>query len=71
MTSYERAMSKHPEALRIYLYLAETQLKDGDAKAARETIEKAFGPVTYDPPEGRRVHELAAALKARIEEKLR
>lgn len=68
---YERVLARHPDSRRAYLYLAETQLKQGDAKAALATIEKAFGPAEYDPPEGRRVHARAKQVKAQIQEELR
>jgi len=58
--SLEKALKKHPENLRAWLYLADTQLKDGDAKKAKESIDKALnGSGAYDPPETKRVKALA------------
>lgn len=69
---YQKAIAKNPEALRAYHYLAETQLRDGKAKAAKETVAKAVnGAVEYDPPEGRRVRQMAAKLQADIQKALR
>lgn len=68
----EKAMQQQPQALRLYLYLAETQLKAGEAKKATQTISKALsGDPSYDPPEARRVKELAKTVAAQIEEELK
>jgi tetratricopeptide (TPR) repeat protein len=68
---YEKVIAKFPENLRVHLYLAETLLKDGKAKEAREMILKVKqGSVAYDPPEGRRVQELAKKVEAEIAEEL-
>lgn len=68
----QRAIKTQPAALRAYLYLAETQLKDGEEKKAQQTIEKVFaGGDTYDPAEARRVKQLARSVKAQIEEELK
>jgi predicted Zn-dependent protease len=67
-----QAIETHPENLRAYVYLAETQLKDGKAKQAKETVAKALsGSVEYDPPEGRRSQQLAKKVAAAIEEELK
>ncbi|MFP2928358.1 hypothetical protein ACLESO_24820 [Pyxidicoccus sp. 3LG] len=69
---YEKAIAKHPQMLRSYLFLAETLLKDGKAEKAREAIQKVKqGSVAYDPSEGRRVQEWAKKVEADIEEELK
>lgn len=69
---YERAITKSPENLRAYYYLAETLLADGKAEKAREVILKVTqGSVTYDPPEGRRIKEWAKKVEAKIAEELK
>ncbi|QSQ27411.1 hypothetical protein JY651_21955 [Pyxidicoccus parkwayensis] len=69
---YEKVIAKHPEMLRAYLFLAETLLKDDKAQKARDAIQKVKqGSVAYDPPEGRRVQELAKKVDADIEEELK
>lgn len=68
----QKVIKKHPENLRAYLYLAETQLKDGEAKTAKETLSKVFaGSTAYDPPEARRVLSWARKVQAQIEEELK
>ncbi len=68
---YSRVMAEHPENLRVYLFQAETLLRQGRPKAALETLSRALeGPVDYDPPDGRRVQALARMLKQEIERKL-
>lgn len=65
-------ITKHPEVLRGYYYLAATELKDGNAKKAREYIDKALsGSSEYDPPEARRVKAWAKDLSPQIEEALK
>lgn len=68
----KKALEKHPENLRARLYLAETQLKDGDAKTAKETLAPVLsGSVAYDPPEGRRIQALAKGVSKQIEDELK
>lgn len=67
----EKAIKAKPKALRAYLYLAQTQLKDGDAKAAKETLDKVFaGGTDYDAAEARRVKSLAKGVKKQVDEEL-
>jgi cytochrome c-type biogenesis protein CcmH/NrfG len=67
-----RATEQHPANLRAWLYLAETQLADGEPKQAQASLQRALtGGVDYDPPEARRVKAMAKALEPRIQEKLR
>jgi hypothetical protein len=67
-----RALRARPHALRAHLYLAETQLKDGEEKGALGSVEKALeGEETYDVAEARRVKAWAKPLKTRIEEELK
>jgi tetratricopeptide (TPR) repeat protein len=69
---YQKAVAKHPEQLRAWLYLAETLLADGEEKQAHEAILKVSqGSVGYDPAEGQRVQGWAKKVRADIEEKLK
>jgi hypothetical protein len=64
----QKAIEKDPAALRAYYYLAETQLKDGKAKQAKETIAKVInGSTAYDPAEARRVQGWAKKLQVEID----
>lgn len=64
--------AKQPEHLRAWLYLAETELKDGNAKEAKAAIEKALaGSDAYDPPEARRVKKWAKPVAEAIDAKLK
>lgn len=68
----QRAIKQQPLALRAYLYLAETQLRDGDEKKAKDSIDKVFaGSEAYDIAEARRVKQMAKPVKSKIEEELR
>lgn len=67
----QKAIEAVPGALRAHLYLAETQLKAGEPKKARDTLNKVFaGDEAYDVAEARRVKQLARAVKAQIDEEL-
>ncbi|PTL78220.1 hypothetical protein [Vitiosangium sp. GDMCC 1.1324] len=69
---YQKAIAKHPEALRAWLYLAETLLADGEEKKAHEAILKVTqGSVGYDPAEGQRVQGWSKKVQAAIEEELK
>lgn len=62
----------HPEHLRAWLYLAETELKDGNAKEAKTCVEKALaGSEAYDPPEARRVKKWAKTVAEAIDKELK
>jgi hypothetical protein len=68
----QRSIDKHPEHLRNYYFLADTLLKDGDAKGAKVQIDKALsGDGAYDPPEARRVKAWAKTLSEKIDAALR
>ncbi len=68
----QKSIDKHPEHLRNYYYLADTLLKDGDAKGAKVAIDKALGGSdAYDPPEARRVKAWAKALATTIDKELK
>ncbi len=68
----QKSIDKNPEHLRNYYFLADTLLKDGDAKGAKESIDKALnGSDAYDPPEARRVKGWSKTLAAAIDEKLK
>jgi hypothetical protein len=63
---------KHPEHLRAWLYLAETELKDGNAKEAKTCIDKVVsGADAYDPPEARRMKKWAKPLAEAIDNALK
>jgi len=65
----QKAMEKHPESLRVYVYLAETQLDDGKPAEAKATIAKALsGSIAYDPAEGQRVKAMAKRLQGEKKE---
>jgi tetratricopeptide (TPR) repeat protein len=69
---FQKALAKHPESLRAWMYLAETLLADGEEKQAHEAILKVSqGSVGYDPAEGQRVQGLAKKVQAAIEEELK
>ncbi|HEX8438061.1 tetratricopeptide repeat protein [Archangium sp.] len=69
---FQKAIAKHPEQLRAWLYLAETLLADGEEKKAHEAILKVSqGSVGYDPAEGQRVQGWAKKVQAAIEEELK
>lgn len=68
---FRKVIQKHPMNLRAYYYLAETLLKDGKAKLAKQELEKALnGSVDYDPPEGRRIKAWAKVLAVQIDKEL-
>lgn len=68
----QKAVKSQPAALRAYLYLAETQLRDSAAQKAKETLGHVFqGGESYDVAEARRVKAWAPKLKAEIEEELK
>ncbi len=68
----QKSIDKHPEHLRNYYFLADTLLKDGDAKGAKVAIDKALnGADAYDPPEARRVKGWAKTLAATIDKELK
>ncbi|MCU0701149.1 MAG: hypothetical protein MUC96_31965 [Myxococcaceae bacterium] len=63
---------KHPEHLRAWLYLAETELKDGNAKEAKTYIDKVTGGADgYDPPEARRMKKWARPIAEAIDNALK
>jgi tetratricopeptide (TPR) repeat protein len=67
-----RAISGSPEHLRNYYYLAQTLLKDGDAKGAKEQIAKVVdGAPDFDPPEARRVKAWARPVADEIQRALK
>jgi hypothetical protein len=67
-----KAAKAQPEALRAYLYLAETQLRERQPRRARETLERVFqGGEEYDVAEARRVKGWASKLKVDIEKELK
>ncbi len=68
----KKVVAKRPEHLRAWLFLAETELKDGNAKEAKVAIDKVNSlPVDYDPPEGRRIKAMAKSVTEEIEKKLK
>ena len=68
----QKSIDKHPEHLRNYYFLADTLLKDGDAKGAKVAIDKVLnGSDDSDPPEARRVKAWAKTLAATIDKELK
>ncbi len=68
----QKSIDAHPEHLRNSLYLADTLLKDGDARGAKEAITRALtGSDDYDPPEARRVKAWAKSLAVKIDDALK
>lgn len=68
----QKSIDKQPEHLRNYYYLADTLLKDGDAKGAKVEIDKVLnGSDAYDPAEARRVKAWAKVLAAKIADELK
>ncbi len=68
----QKSIDKHPEHLRNYYFLADTLLKDGDAKGAKAQIDRALnGDESYDPPEARRIKGWAKVSSAKIAEELK
>jgi hypothetical protein len=71
-TEIKSVTEKHPEHLRAWLFLAETELKDGNAKEAQAAIQKVLGGAdAYDPPEARRVKRWAKPVAEAIEAELK
>jgi hypothetical protein len=66
-----KAISTCPKNIRAYVYLAETELKDGDAKKAQETLAKAPSEGTYDVPEAHRALEMEKKVQAAVSEELK
>lgn len=68
----QKSIDKNPEHLRNYYFLADTLLKDGDAKGAKVAIEKALnGADAYDPPEARRIKAWSKVLAEAIDKELK
>lgn len=68
----QKSIDKNPEHLRNYLFMAETLLKDGDAKGAKVQIDKVLnGDSAYDPPEARRVKGWAKDVATQIDKELK
>jgi hypothetical protein len=71
-TELKSVAEKHPEHLRAWLYLAETELKDGNAKEAKTYIDKVTsGADAYDPPEARRMKKWAKPISEAIDAALK
>ena len=68
----DKAIKLSPEHTRSWLFLAETLLKDGKAKEAKEALTKAQTlSQDYDPPEARRVLKWAKPLAEQVESALK
>ncbi len=68
----QQATQRHPVNLRAWLYLAETQLAEGDVQKARASLERVLqGSTEYDPPEARRVKVMARSVQAQVAERLK
>lgn len=67
-----RAIKVSPVALRPRFYLAETYLKDGKAKEAKQLLDQiAAGDASYNRPEAMLVKAWAKALEPKVAEALR
>lgn len=68
----QKSIDTNPEHLRNYYFLADTLLKDGDAKGAKVAIDKVLsGSDAYDPAEAKRVKAWARTLAAKIDDELK
>ena len=68
---FKTVLAGYPMNLRARYYYAETLLKDGEAKQAKELLTPVLSAsIAYDPPEGRRVQAWAKKLMVRIDEEL-
>ncbi|MFT3707664.1 MAG: hypothetical protein QM817_08350 [Archangium sp.] len=68
----QKSIDKHPEHLRNYLFLADTLLKDGDAKGAKVAIDKAInGDASYDPAEAKRIKAWSKTTAEQIAKELK
>jgi tetratricopeptide (TPR) repeat protein len=67
----EKVLAKHPDRIRAHLFLAETLLKDGDAKGAKAHIDQVFTAGDGgDPAEAKRIRQVAKSVKEKIEKEL-
>lgn len=67
-----KAIAMNPEHLRNDFYLAQTLLKDGDAKGAKAAIDRVLtGSPDFDPPEARRVKAWARPVADEIQRELK
>ena len=66
-----KAIAKCPQNIRAYVYLADTQLKDGDAKKAKETLAKAPTDTAYDAPEATRALGMQKRTQAEVDKELK
>jgi tetratricopeptide (TPR) repeat protein len=66
--SLQEALRLNPDNVRAHVYMAELNLKEGDADRARSDLEKAVAnpPRRYDPPEERRWQAVARRLLAEM-----
>ena len=70
--TFQRGIAACPTRVRLFVYLAETQLKDGDAKAAKAILDKAKAlAVGADPAESHRGQKLADVAIKKVEEELK
>lgn len=68
---YKQAVEKNPENLRAWYYLAQTQLKAGDAEDANKTMKQVYERgVDYDPAEGTRIKSWAKRTQDEINKEL-
>jgi hypothetical protein len=66
-----KAIAKCPSNIRAYVYLADTQLKDGDAKKAKDTLTKVPTDTSYDAPEGERAIGMSKRAEAAVDKELK
>ena len=66
-TELKLVLAKHPEHLRAWLFLAETELKDGHPEEAKAALDKVLGGASdYDLPEARRIKKWAAPVATQV-----
>lgn len=69
---YLKAVEQNPENLRAWYYLAQTQLKDGDAEDANKSMKQVWDRgVEYDPAEGNRIKSWGKRTQDAIDEELK
>ncbi|MFL5321797.1 MAG: tetratricopeptide repeat protein [Myxococcaceae bacterium] len=68
---YKQAVENNPENLRAWYYLAQTQLKAGNAKDANDSMKQVWQRgVSYDPAEGNRIKSWGKRTQDAINEEL-
>ncbi|MBS2028270.1 MAG: hypothetical protein JST54_10225 [Deltaproteobacteria bacterium] len=73
---FKKALAAEPKAIRAKLWLAETLVNDGDAKAAKVYIDQVDAQLAangdgFDPPEVKRVQSWLDPVKKKVQEELK